>query len=526
MSRNTLNRLAPMLACIVMLTLVLGPAAALAGPSGTSAAPPHSAEQFLVKFRPGTPAATVRAINAANRVSQKTAIERIDVRVLTVPPGKTAEEMVARYAKNPNVEFAEVDALAQATLAPNDPLYPRQWAHPYVNTPAAWDLTIGSSSIVVAVLDTGLDTTHPEMAGRVVAGYDYINNDADPSDDNGHGTRAAGIALATGNNGAGVAGMDWNARVMPVKVLDSTGYGSWSAVAQGLTFAADNGARVINMSLGGPASSTLQSAIKYAYGKGCVIAAASGNENSGTPIYPAGYSEVIAVGSVFQDVRSYFSNYGPHLDVVAPGESIDTIAMGGTYGRFTGTSAATPFVAGLAGLMLGAAPDKTPAQVMAAITSTARDLGATGWDQHYGWGHIDAAAAIAAVGGGTPPDETPQEPTPPAEPEPPADEPPADTTPPAVWIVSPADGAAVSGLVAVKAEASDASGVKQVSFYANGTLIGTSQSAPYQVNWNTKKLKGTYVLTVVAHDTNGNAAESASVTVTIADAIKVPPPKR
>lgn len=521
----------PRMASALALTLVL----ALAWPGGLVVASAKSAPktkqsyasgQFLVKFKPGTKSTKIAAINKANRVKQKSRNTRTDVRVLKVPKGKTVAQMVARYKKNPNVEFAEPDQFLKATMVPNDPYYPRQWAPAYVNSPAAWDRTTGSSAVTIAVLDTGVDLTHPDFTGRVVAGYDFINGDSSPMDDNGHGTRAAGVAAATGNNGLGVAGMDWNARILPVKVLSATGTGATSIVAQGITYAADKGARVISLSLGGDGSSTMQSAVRYAYSKGCVITAASGNENSGVPIYPAGYAEVIAVGSANFDVRSTFSNYGPHLDVVAPGEGIDTTALGGGYGRFSGTSAATPFVAGLASLIMAHSPSATPSTVMSAIMSSARDLGSSGWDQYYGWGHIDAANALIKVSGEPAPAPEPApatqpDPEPLPEPEPaPA---PVDSSAPEVALTSPSTGTYVSSTVAVEATASDDTGVAKVEFWLGTKLLGSDTTAPYAVGWNTTKVaNGEYTIQAKAIDVAGKSAASTPHKVTVSNVKKVP----
>jgi thermitase len=536
-----------LVATLLALSLTIGPLASAGafGPGDTADALVPG--QILVQFKPGTAAWDRAGLHASLGVKSKGTIPQIDVEIVGVPAGRSAEGLIRMYEKNPNVVFAEPDGLMQETAVPNDPYFTRQWAHSYVRTPAAWDVTTGSNAVTIAVLDTGVELSHPDLAGRIVPGFDFINNDNDPSDDRGHGTRVTGIAAATGNNGMGVAGMDWNSRIMPVKVLDSTGNGSWSAISAGVTYAADKGAQVINMSLGGTSSSsTLQSAVRYAYGKGCTVVAATGNESSEVPLYPAAYTEVIAVGSVYKDVISSFSNYGAHVELVAPGDTIDSIAPGGGYGRITGTSAATPFVSGLAALLYSAKPGIQPAEVRAAMKASARDLGAAGWDKYYGWGHIDAAAALAAIGAGAPapaPEPTVDEPVvsepapepvpepapaPEPAPEAPSPEPiPEDRVAPSVQIVSPTDGSTVSGLVTVRAEATDSSGITRVEFYANGILIGTSNSAPYSMNWNTKKLSGQYVLTAVAVDTASNSATSAVVIVTVGEAVKnVPPPKK
>lgn len=531
------------LSVALVLSLAVAPFATATAP--TAGPGDYAADRVLVGFRPGTPAWEVAGAHAAAGTKARGRIAQLGVEIVEVPKGRTVTGLIKAYEKNPNVKFAEPDFVVQTLLVPDDPIYPNQWAHPYINTPGAWDVSSGSSDVTIAILDTGLELSHPEMASRITASYDFINNDADPADDNMHGTRVTGVAAATGNNALGVAGMDWSARIMPVKVLNSSGSGSTSTVANGITYAADRGAQVINMSLGGSSSSTLAAAVRYAYDRGVTLVAASGNDGAEVARYPAAYPEVIAVGSVYKDQVSSFSNFGSHLAVVAPGEKINTTCMGNDYWYISGTSAASPFVAGLAALLHAAKPGISPDEVRTAITATARDLGAPGWDKYYGWGHIDAAAALAYVGDTAPapaPEEPVEEPVaepapeePVAEPEPtpdpePAPEPepdPVDTTAPSVSITSPADGAAVSGVVTVQAEGRDEAGVTRVEFYANGSLIGTSTSAPYSANWNTKKLKGTFMLTAVAYDSAGNAGTSSPVTVTIAEAVKkVPPPKR
>lgn len=476
----------------------------------------YSADRFLVKFKPGTPGARIASINRSEGVVQRANIHQIGVRVLNVPKGKTVEDMVARYAKNPNVSFAEPDYVASATTVPDDPYFTRQSGARQINAPAAWDKTTGDSGVTIAILDTGLDMTHPDIADRWIPGADFVEGDGDPADDGGHGTRVTGIAAATGNNQTGVAGVDWQARIMPVKVLDNEGNGTWSTAAQGITFAADNGARVLNMSFSGTSDSeTLHSAVQYAFAKGCVIVATSGNDGIELTKYPCSYPEVLAVGSAnASEGVSSFSTYGSHLDVVAPGEGIDTTAINGRYGLFTGTSAAAPFVSGVAALMLAVRPDAAPADVMAAIRASARDLGEPGWDKFYGWGHLDAAAAVAAIAETTPTVPS-EDPVPVPEPTPTPVPAPGDSTAPSVSITRPTDGESVSGSVSIDVSASDDTGIARVEFYADDVLIGASTAAPYSVRWNARKLTGGHVLYALAYDEAGNCGRSADAFVTV-----------
>ncbi|HET6498692.1 MAG TPA: S8 family serine peptidase [Coriobacteriia bacterium] len=500
---------------------------------GEAANGTYLSDQILVGFKPGTSARDRANSHASLGTKARGRIAQIDVEIVEVPRGRSVEGLIEMYKRSPNVAFAEPDYIAAVELTPDDPLYPQQWAHEYSNTPAAWHETSGSSNTIIAFLDTGLEITHPDIAGRVVAGYDFVNKDADPSDDHGHGTRVTGLAAATGNNALGVAGVDWGAQIMPVKVMNSSGTGSWSAVASGITYAVDNGADVINMSLGGTPSITLETAVRYAYDKGVTLVAAAGNDGAEIARYPAAYPEVIAVGSVCADRLSAFSNYGSHLAVVAPGEGVYTITLGGGYRASAGTSAASPFVAGLAALLHATKPGISPAEVKAAITSTARDLGDQGWDKYFGYGHIDAAAALAAVESAAPAPEPTTDPGPAPEPEPttdpaPTPEPepapaPVDSLAPVVAITSPADGSKVSGVVAVTASAGDDKGVVRVEFFANGSLVGSVSSAPYSVNWNTRRLSGSHTLTAIAYDAAGNTGVSPGVIVTVGQSTKTAP---
>jgi subtilisin family serine protease len=288
--------------------------------------------------------------------------------------------------------------------APNDPYYSLQYGLELINAPKGWKYQKGSSKITIAVLDTGVDLTHPDLAGKLVAGYNFIANNDTPQDDNGHGTGVAGICAAMTDNGTGIAGVSWGASIMPVKVLDASGNGSFTNAAQGIIWAADHGAQVINLSLGGyTSSSLLEDAINYALQKGVVVVAASGNGGIDMITYPARYEGVIAVGSVDQNSqRSAFSNYGPELDVVAPGSAIFSLTKLGSYGYLSGTSAAAPFTSGLAALMMSANSNSYK-KVGSQICKSSLDLGAKGFDEYYGCGLIQVDQSLKlALGIGEP----------------------------------------------------------------------------------------------------------------------------
>jgi hypothetical protein len=291
---------------------------------------------------------------------------------------------------------------------------------PILQSPSAWNITTGSADVTIAVLDTGVDRTHPDLSGKLVDGYDFVANDPDPSDQNGHGTHVAGIAAAATNNALGVAGMDWNARIMPIRVLNAEGVGYTDSLVDGILWAANRGADVLNLSLGGAGSSTsVLDAVTFAHLSGSLVVASMGNDNSSVAFYPAAYSNVLAVAATTKDdVRAPYSNYGWYCDVAAPGGYMTyyhdpngiystmpiypvymTMYEGFTagYDFVHGTSQAAPYVSGLAGLMLAANPALTPAQLQTYLQSTAVDLGGPGRDDYYGYGRIDPGAALRAV---------------------------------------------------------------------------------------------------------------------------------
>jgi subtilisin family serine protease len=279
-------------------------------------------------------------------------------------------DALALLRADPSVRYAELDSRMHALRVPNDPFFATQWSVVKTRAEQGWELSTGSAQVIVAILDTGIDRSQPDLGGKLTAGYDYVNNDQDPTDDNGHGTAVAGIVAADTDNGIGVAGYCWACRLMPVKVLGADGTGFMSGVAQGIVWATDHGARVINASLGGPADdATLAAAARYASAHGVLMVAAAGNESLVAPDYPAALPNVLSVAASDENDRLYgFSNSGAL--VAAPGEN-STTGPGDSYISFLGTSSAAPVVSGIAGLAFSLAPSATPADVEQAIESTA-----------------------------------------------------------------------------------------------------------------------------------------------------------
>lgn len=284
---------------------------------------------------------------------------------------------------------------------PNDPEYYQQWGLSMVDAPFMWDHTTGSPDLIVAVIDTGVDYNHVDLAAvNQAIGWDFVNDDSDAMDDNGHGTHVAGIIAATRNNGIGISGVAPGVTIMPVKVLNAIGSGWMSDVAAGITFAADNGAKIISMSIGGGPSPSLSSATKYAaYEKGCLLFAASGNDGGNIVTYPAAYNWVIGVGAVGHDGnRASYSNYGNFVSLAAPGGSYDgdythdilSTWPGNQYSWNAGTSMATPFASGVAALYWSARPALTNVQIARVVIASADDIGTPGKDIYYGYGLVDA----------------------------------------------------------------------------------------------------------------------------------------
>ncbi len=366
---------------IVLLALII-PSSVFARPTNDESQVNASSGQILVKFREGITSAEIASINRLNGGKTKDIIPEIGVQVITVS-GRATEKARA-YASNPKVQFAEPDYLAAADSNPDDPWFASQWGLNKIQAPLAWDITTGSSSVCIAILDTGVELNHPDLAGKIVASKNFTTSST-ANDVGGHGTHVAGIAAAITNNKVGVAGLGYNSTIMNVKVLGDDGYGSYSWIAQGIIWATDNGAKVINMSLGGTsASSTLESAVNYAWNKGVVVVAAAGNEGTSAPCYPAYYTKTIAVAATdSNDKVTSWSNYGSWVDVAAPGVAIYSTLKGNNYGFGSGTSMATPFVSGLAALVFTRVTDINSNnllndEVRAQIEKTCDDIGATG----------------------------------------------------------------------------------------------------------------------------------------------------
>jgi subtilisin family serine protease len=378
-------------------------------PSGGEEAPQaeYVPGEILVKFKPGQASLNQQSALRAQGLRTLEISPHSGVMRVQVEAGGEAEAIDALQTRG-DVEYAILNYRIQALGDPNDPNYGLQWALKQaqdhdIDAPEAWDINTGSSDVIIAVIDTGVDLDHPDLQAKLVPGYDYVNDDPIPDDDHGHGTHVAGIAAAVSNNGVGIAGVSWGARIMPLKVLDSGGNGNIDDLEDAIYYAVDNGAKVINMSLGAQYSKwpctwpNIETAFNYAVSNDVLLAVAAGNDGQNGVNCPAAYDQAMAVGSTTSsDTLSWFSNYGPRLDIAAPGSGIySTLPVSqGSYGYKNGTSMATPHVAGLAALIWSASPSLSEDQVRNFIQSTADDLGTAGWDQYFGHGRINAWQAL------------------------------------------------------------------------------------------------------------------------------------
>ncbi|MHC4387697.1 MAG: S8 family serine peptidase [Planctomycetota bacterium] len=390
--------------------------------------PKWLASEIVVKFKNEVSEDRIDRMNQRHATAVLHTSPFAGFKRIKVPAGKTAKEMVEVFTGETSVEYAELNYYAYALFVPDDTYYSYQWhlndVTAGINVEPAWDITAGDPNVIVAVLDTGVayeDFANfqlaPDLANTLFTpGYDFVNNDEHANDDDGHGTHVAGTLAQSTHNSIGTAGIAFDCNIMPVKVLSRRGVGSYTDIADGIYFAADNGADIINMSLGGASdSTTLRNAVAYAYSQGVTIICAAGNEyeEGNTPSYPAAYDEYsIAVGATrFDRTRAYYSNAGSYLDLVAPGgdlyidqngDGYDDGILQQTFGTnpkdwgywfYQGTSMAAPHVSGTAALLVSMGVTG-PDAVREALQNTARDLGPAGWDQEYGWGLVDAYAAL------------------------------------------------------------------------------------------------------------------------------------
>jgi subtilisin family serine protease len=390
--------------------------------------PRFAPDQVLVRFRTTLGTQLIEGTLALYGVETIKRIPHLNIYQVRIPAGISVEEMTSALSRNPDVDYAGPNYIARITVTPNDTLFRYQYAlnntgqdfgapgspsgkaKADIRATAGWEETKGDATTIIAIVDSGVDFNHPDIKNKIISGgRDIYNDDWEAADDNGHGTYVAGIAAADTNNDEGIAGVAWNCMILPVKVTDEEGSAYYSDVITGIIWAADNGAQVINLSLGGDVpDDALRDALRYAYEKGVVTVASAGNDDTAV-FYPAAYDAYcLAVAATdYNDTRAPWSCFGPEVDVAAPGEWVLSIVptwywgpdyLPYAYGQ--GTSASAPHVAGLAALLKGLKPWLTVDDIMNVIRFSSDDVNSAeypGRDDYIGYGRINLEKALVPI---------------------------------------------------------------------------------------------------------------------------------
>lgn len=467
------------------------------------AAPDNSQRQFaegyiLVKPKAGLTDSKFSAILARSggaAVGIQRKLDNLGIKMVRVPRGRE-EEFAQSLGGETEFEFAEPDFLVMPDeVTPDDPNYGSQWHLPTIAGPTAWEESTGEG-IVVAIIDTGVNGNHADLSGIVLPGRNIPSGNNDSSDIMGHGTAVAGTVAAKGNNTLGIASVAYNAEILPVRISNRTdGYALHSDMAAGITWAADHGARVANLSYGVGDSSTVQSAARYMRNRGGLVFVSAGNAAS-NPGWSNQPDLIIVSATDSSDNLASFSNFGNFVDLSAPGKSIYTTTKSGGYGNWSGTSFSSPIAAGTAALIMSRRPELDPIQVFDIMTQTAADRGPQGWDPEYGAGRVDAGEALLLAASTTS----------------------GDTIDPTALILSPGEGDSVSGLVSVNVQAEDNQTVIAVELMIDNVMVASDFDPPYAFVWDTSsRASGSHFISARARDAAGNVGESSEVQVTIDD---------
>jgi subtilisin family serine protease len=458
--------------------------------------------RILLREKPGVTRnqldATLQGVNG----TVEGTIPGINVKVLKVPEA-AREKVMAALQRNPHIEFAEPDYLHAPDYISNDPYLGSQWHLSKIQAPTAWDLSSGSENVIIAVIDTGVDGRHPDLQGKLLSGWNFYDGNSNWSDVHGHGTWVAGSAAAAVNNGQGVASVAPNCPILPIRVSDANGWAYDSKIAEAINWAADRGAKVANVSFAISTSSTVRSAAQNFQSRGGLVIAAAGNEGTFQSATDNPY--IVTVSATDQnDALASWSNHGNNVDLSAPGSSILTTGLGGSYVHATGTSFSSPIVAGAAALVFSAQPSFSPAAVVDVLKRSATDLGYGGWDTQFGSGRLNVLGALQLALNQSAPAPTPT----------PSPTPTADTTAPSVVITSPATGSRIGNTVTVYVNATDNVSVAKVELYVDGYLTSLSTAAPFTTKWTSRKARsGAHNLQTKAYDAAGNSSVSQVITV-------------
>jgi thermitase len=448
---------------------------------------PFADDTLIVRSLPGASAENIAAALAAADAVIAEDLPEIETTILRVEPDRLVD-VGTQLADHPTIEAVQKDYYFQAQLDPDDPRFGDQTHLTIIGLPDAWEISTGSAAIISAVLDSGVDVGHADLGGRFLTGRNTFEAGGTTLDEYGHGTLVAGVLGAASNNRSGIAGVNWAGPILPVRVTDESGRASSRAIASGLVWASQRGARVINVSFAPlQADGVVRRATRYVFANGGLVFISAGND--GQRNADRGAREAVFVGATDnRDALATFSSTGPAVDLAAPGVEIWSTSNDGEYRAVSGTSFASPIAAGVAALIWSARPELPPITVLRLLEDTAIDLGDAGDDEQFGAGRLDAGRALTAARDLV---TTP------------------DRTAPLVNIVEPVDNTVVEGTVRVSAHALDADpglGVADVVLRVDGRAIVTDTAAPYRFALRTDRLApGEHTVTCVAHDLAGNA---------------------
>lgn len=456
------------------------------------AALPIVENQLLIQPYPGADAVALTAAydDAGGHVVER--VEALDLTVLEVAADQLAFS-ASKLAESGLIEGVHKNYVYEVQQVPDDPLFSQQPHLARIGLPDAWNMTVGSEEVIVAVVDTGVQPDHPDLEERIIDGWNTYDNNRDFADVAGHGTMVAGVMAATSDNAVGVAGVTWDNPLLAVRVTNGRGQGTSRHIAAGILWALGRGARVINVSFAPLWSNTVvRSAVQQAWNRGALVVISSGN--SGGRTAARGYSQALFVGAVDEEERiAFFSDRGRFVDLVAPGTAIRSASLGSRYRVTSGTSFAAPIVSGVAALAWSINPDLRPVSIADALTATALDRGVSGKDESYGFGLVDALGAVRAAS------QTVFVP---------------DNTPPTIEIRTPVSGTTRSGWFMSTIAATDRWGVADVVMFIDGVPTATDSRSPYRFVTDTSRFSpGRHELSFVATDLSGNASKAVTISL-------------
>jgi thermitase len=445
--------------------------------------------QILVQPKAGLSEENFQKILKTHQGSSKGKLKQLSTHIINVPL-KAEQAIVRALSNNPNIEFAELDLLVEATtVTANDPYYTNAWHLSKMQLPTAWDTAKGNG-VVVAILDSGVNGEHNDLAANMVAGWNSVSRNNDTADINGHGTKVAGVVAAISDNNTGVTSIAWHASIMPVRITnDSTGYAYYSDVANGLTWAADNGADIANISYRVSGSSTVTNAAQYLRNKGGLVVASAGN--GGSNLNCSDNASIITVSATnSDDNKASWSDYGNCIDVAAPGVGIWTTTRSGGYNAPSGTSFASPATAATLALIKSANLNLSNDELENILESSADKTKSSGeFSTFYGHGRVDAAAAVAMA----------------------QQAPDIDQQAPTVAITSPIENSTQVGIFNINVNADDNISVSAVTLYADDIYIGADNVAPFSFSFDSNNVDdGNVAFTAFANDGTGNQGSSAT----------------